>query len=398
MTGAKLEQEKMGVLPQTEVQHKLYFSNLDAVRTIAALMVYAAHAFQPTFQFLPIKGTFVEKVLMTITSGGTGVLIFFVLSGFLITYLLLTEQKYSGTISVKNFYIRRTLRIWPLYFLVIFFTFGLYPLLKSFAGISTALGSNVVYHIFFLSNFDVINILQHCYGSDARSQNITWSIAVEEQFYLVWPWIVVLVPGRYLIHAIASVIVASFAFRIINHNDVFVLYYHTIAVFMSLAMGGLFAYVCFSRQQVREFFYRSAHWLQGLSIVVVFLWMLYKNDILPKAYAESVSFVVSAFLFAVVVASQSFSRPESKMELGKIKFATALGKYTYGIYMLHPIVLLLLDVVLRMMHVSADNFLSGFLLGIAGLILTLGASYISYRYFELYFLRLKKGFAVVVKN
>src|SRR5690349_20307522 len=104
-------------------RNKIYFKNLDSIRFIAAMMVFLQHGISLSYRYLPIKNTVWEKLLNTISNGGTGVSIFFVLSGFLITYLLISEHELKTKISLKNFYIRRVLRIWPLYFLVVFFSF-----------------------------------------------------------------------------------------------------------------------------------------------------------------------------------------------------------------------------------------------------------------------------------
>src|SRR6185436_705128 len=137
-------------------ESKIYFKNLDSLRFIAALMVYLQHGVSGSYEYLQINDTLLKKFLTTISNGETGVSIFFVLSGFLITYLLITEYELKSNISLRNFYISRLLRIWPLYFMVVSFTFLVYPLLKSLIGMNNPLGSNFLYHLTFLSNFDVI--------------------------------------------------------------------------------------------------------------------------------------------------------------------------------------------------------------------------------------------------
>src|ERR1700733_9049748 len=110
---------------------KVFFPNLDGLRTIAFLMVFFQHGFLSSFAYLHIHNTFLQHSINMICDGETGVSIFFVLSGFLITYLLLAEADRYGKIHPGYFYIRRILRIWPLYYIVITFVFFGYPWLKS---------------------------------------------------------------------------------------------------------------------------------------------------------------------------------------------------------------------------------------------------------------------------
>ncbi len=93
---------------------KVYFKNLDGLRFIAALLVLIHHA--EFFKQDAVEGVSAVYYEYTKHFGLLGVNLFFVLSGFLISYLLMEEQRRTNTINIKNFYIRRILRIWPLYF------------------------------------------------------------------------------------------------------------------------------------------------------------------------------------------------------------------------------------------------------------------------------------------
>ena len=374
---------------------KLYFKNLDSIRFIAALMVFLQHGVSPSYQYLPIKNTLWEKLLNTISNGGTGVSIFFVLSGFLITYLLIGEYELNSKISIKKFYIRRVLRIWPLYFLVVTFTFLIYPFLKSVIGINNPLGSNFLYHLTFLSNFDVLNIEKYCIGSDAMSQNITWSVSIEEQFYLFWPIIFVFFPKRLWIYSISLVILGSILFRVINYNDTVVLYFHTFSVLLDLGIGGLMAFLIKSNKNIRSFFENSATSTHISLFIFSFSLVFWRDSLFTFQYSNAISRVFISFSFAFIISAQAITKKESKFNLGNILFADKWGKYTYGIYLIHPIAIMVIEIFFRLLHFPKTNFIYLFSMGVVGFIFTLFLSKMSYRYYESKFLSLKDKFTTI---
>lgn len=374
---------------------KLYFKNLDSIRFIAALMVFLGHAVSPSYKYLPIQNTILEKLLNLISNGGTGVSIFFVLSGFLITYLLISEYELNLKISIKHFYIRRVLRIWPLYFLVVAFSFLIYPFLKSLIGMNNPLGSNFLYHMTFLSNFDVINIEKYCYGSDAMSQNITWSVSIEEQFYLFWPLIFVFLPRRLWVYSILLVIVGSIFFRIINNNDGIVLYFHTFSVLLDLSIGGLMALLIKSNKKIRLFFENSTSMLHITLFILSFFLVFYEGTLFSFNYGAALSRIFISFSFALIISAQAITKRESKFNLGNMSFANKWGKYTYGIYLIHPIAITIIDILVRTMHFPKTNFINLFSIGAIGFVLTLFLSKISFKYYESRFLSLKDKFTTI---
>ncbi|MFM7726560.1 MAG: acyltransferase family protein, partial [Flavobacteriales bacterium] len=191
---------------------KTYFPGLNALRFFAALAVLLTHVEFTKKVMLHrgqfwlkideyFKGTAIESIFREgppnpihwlspfVTLGGyVGVIFFFVLSGFLITYLLLEEKRVSATVSVKKFYMRRILRIWPLYyFLVILGFFVLFhiPLLRVPSQEDTFFGHywmNLLSYIFLIPNFGLAYVME-----GVPNLGHLWSIGVEEQFYLLWP-------------------------------------------------------------------------------------------------------------------------------------------------------------------------------------------------------------------
>src|SRR5690606_19427107 len=109
-------------------------------------------------------------------NGNLGVNFFFVLSGFLITYLLLIEMQLRGRINIGSFYIRRALRIWPLFYFCVAFGFIAFPFFKSMLGEIPNESANVVSYLFFLNNFDFIKN-----PPDSSVLSVLWSVAIEEQ-------------------------------------------------------------------------------------------------------------------------------------------------------------------------------------------------------------------------
>lgn len=374
---------------------KVYFKNLDSIRFIAAFIVYFGHGFQPCFKYLPIKNTIWETLLNNMAYGGTGVSIFFVLSGFLITYLLISEYELNGKIALKKFYIRRVLRIWPLYYFVVAFSFIFYPFLKSLLGINNPLGSNIIYHLTFLSNFDVINVERFYPGIDALSQNITWSVSIEEQFYLFWPLLFVILPKRFWNLSVILIIAGSLYFRILHYNDKFVLYYHTFSVLLDLGIGGLAACLIKGNRRVRNFFEKTSTLTQLLFFIISFCLILWNTSIFSFKYGNATGRIFISLSFILIIASQAMTKSNSKLNLRNFSFANKWGKYTYGIYLLHPIVLTFLSIIVRVMHLPGSNFFTLFIMGVVGFILTLLLSKISYQYYESKFLLLKDKFETI---
>jgi peptidoglycan/LPS O-acetylase OafA/YrhL len=170
--------------------NKIYFPNLNGIRFFAAFLVIIYHIEQMKSIFkLPTLwgGSGLLSKFISII-GPQGVVLFFVLSGFLITYLLITEESRTNSINVRMFYLRRMLRIWPLYFLVVIvslfvlihFDLFLWP-----GNVKHVVHENIylilVLYILFFANLVLTFFGVIFYASQ------TWSIGTEEQFYVVWP-------------------------------------------------------------------------------------------------------------------------------------------------------------------------------------------------------------------
>src|ERR1700730_9422778 len=164
-----------------EIRSQFYRPELDVLRFCAAVAVFIFHGFYSltrTSIFGASHGLTVSPLLAMIGSGGYGVDLFFVISSFLITQLLLREREETGTLDVKAFYLRRILRIWPLYFFFIGVCCAL-----TFVNHSQHLEWKYIAGFLFLSG----NWVFIFSGTPRSVAGPLWSISLEEQFYLCWP-------------------------------------------------------------------------------------------------------------------------------------------------------------------------------------------------------------------
>lgn len=137
-------------------KNKIFFPNLDGLRFLAFILVFWQHSSEPLVKNLKSAGVINDEQLRYFVTGGLGVSFFFVLSGFLITYLLMDEKIRNGAINKKAFYIRRVLRIFPLYYLVVAWGFGLYPLIRALFHLPPIDNGSFPLYALFLVNFDTI--------------------------------------------------------------------------------------------------------------------------------------------------------------------------------------------------------------------------------------------------
>jgi peptidoglycan/LPS O-acetylase OafA/YrhL len=323
-------------------------------------------------------------------------LFFFVLSGFLISYLLIQEYETHQKISLKYFYIRRILRIWPLYFLVIMFTFGIYPFIKSLFGIFENAPANIWYHLSFLTNFDVIRITQQNLANDPISQDITWSVAIEEQFYAFWPLLFVFIRKRFWMYAILLITSCSIIFRIANENNQTVLYFHSLSVLIDLCIGSATALLITQYKRIRNFFENATTNIHIILFLIAFGCMYSQHIITAHVpYGNAFERVIIATSFVLVIAAQAITKKESIFNLSNLSFANKWGKYTYGIYLLHPIAILFVEIIAKKMGYHKTDVLELTLLLFIKLALTLVLSKISYVFYKSYFLSLKQKFSVL---
>lgn len=373
-------------------KQKIYFPNLNGLRFIAALMVILHHV----GQFQGISGhadkwDAIPYLRNNFWIGKLGVILFFVLSGFLITYLLLSEEKACKTISIKKFYMRRILRIWPLYFLIVILAFFILPNIDLF--VWPNYGKDVIYSNLLLKLFLYIvffpNLALSLLGVVPYVSH-TWSIGTEEQFYLVWPVILkqikkyrivlmIIIVGIYLF--IGQFLTSPMA-GAIPFQNVFFVFWSSFNI-DCMAIGGIYALLLFNKHKILKILYNQ---FLFYLVIALLLFMIIKG-----VYIPIVNYEIYSILFGVLILNFATNQ-NIKISLEN-KFFNYLGNISYGIYMYHPI-----GIIIALGICLAVNHTSNWLVYPLSLIITIFIASISYRYFESYFLKFKYKFSNILSG
>ncbi|MES2487732.1 MAG: acyltransferase, partial [Bacteroidota bacterium] len=165
-------------------EERIFFQGLNSLRAIGALAVCIGHI-ELLRKMFGLRN-YTSIPFFKNDGGHLGVILFFVLSGFLITYLLLEENRRIGTIAIKKFYVRRILRIWPLYYWALIIAFFIMPIaFAEYPGRDlNRFVPKLLLDMLFVPNVSLIAL-----GGISGASHL-WSIGVEEQFYLMWPGII----------------------------------------------------------------------------------------------------------------------------------------------------------------------------------------------------------------
>lgn len=353
---------------------------LDGLRAIAVLMVLFAH----------FKEATPRRTWEVFHQGGFGVYLFFVLSGFLITRILLSEKSKPG--YFRNFYARRTLRIFPLYYGVLALQFWvLLPLFPTpriladapYQGWLWAYGYNILTaikgHYLFASDWMVLGHF--------------WSLAVEEQFYLVWPFIVLALSRESLLKLCIGIValtpILRLGFYIAGANQYWVTMF-TICQMDSLALGAMLA--CFESSgrliAVVPMAWRVVLAVGTILVICSFFYPRSPETTLPLIFYHG---AVALFFGAVVaLAVCGVFRWLDNRVLREV------GQKSYGMYVFH---IPLLVVAIKYIHLpsrlqqwTGHPYLADILFFFLMIVLTYLVAFISYNVYEKHFLRLKRFF------
>lgn len=381
-------------MPVTEApKKKIYFENLDGLRFFCFLAVFLYHSFITEIVSIGKSGVYNTVKYDVFGNGFLGVNFFFVLSGFLITYLLIEEKKLKGKINIPNFWLRRILRIWPLYYACVLMGFVLFPAIKSFAGGVPDESANPWYYIAFISNFDYIRSGM----PDAPGLGVLWSVAIEEQFYLVWPVILSLFPIRLYWIPFTMIIGGSLVFRAMH--DVPKLHeMHTLSCIGDMAIGAFGAWLYLQKERFASIIQNLPKGvivgIYGLLITI----FLFRDEWMLNTYAQRVveRGLISCVMLLVIL-EQCFSH-HSFYKMSSLKSVTKLGIYTYGLYCLHFLILSITLGVTKTLGLNTSLWQVMLLEPLLALAITILVAKLSYRYFELPFLKLKDRFSYITRH
>ena len=362
------------------IETKRYFDTFDSMRFLAFFCVYLGHL--PSLN-IPFFDTFQH-------SSGLGVKFFFTLSGFLITYLILDEKEKNGKLNLVHFFVRRILKIWPLYYLMILFAYCTPYIINMLGLSSSSLGyePNWFLSVAFLENYKMIIENQL---PNVSPLGVMWSLCIEEHFYIIWGIIFYYIKIEKTPYLIVVCIVVSWIAKFIYLQNG----WNTIDIFTNFdtfAYGAIPAFLLVKRKDNFEKSIISLPYFLKMGIILfTILAVVFVHYLKEVIYINEILFSnFFCILFSIVIA---FVVPgKNDIKIGKTNILSRLGKYTYGLYLYHTIVINLFIQIYTGNSLSLNSFSSSVLLFLLTLFVTVLVSILSYYLFEVRFLRLKISF------
>jgi peptidoglycan/LPS O-acetylase OafA/YrhL len=381
-----------------------YFPILDSLRLLASVCVFLAHS----VVFFKLPGVDLSSGRFIEDAGYFGVIFFYTLSGFLITYLLLKEKENTGTIAIKDFYVRRALRIWPLYYFIVLLSFFVFPNLipgHPAGGIGHWKIPFLLY-LLFLPNIVLFGgfYLATCFH--------TYTIGFEEQFYLFWPLLLRKAERRlwYVLVALFVVPLVLDLLRVGIVGD------GTVAAGMAggvsgtagksagtalglagdvltfISLSNLPAFVAGAAAAVVYRGNRAAlpaligRRICGYVLGGAVLGLMYFTEPGGPGYVNVLSVIFAALILHLVQSETRWGRIGSLLAMG--------GRISYGIYIYHVAVLVFVSFCMAKVPVGwlGSAFLAYVVYLVVSFVLLWVTAALSYRYFEQFFLRKKRRF------
>jgi len=369
-------------LAMAHAQRRFYQPELDGLRFYAFLGVFLFHT-------MPGKAAFYRGLHLPMPwlwgavarSGEAGVDLFFALSAFLITSLLLRERRQIGRISLRLFYLRRILRIWPLYFVVV----GLGIVLAHTMRNQSLPWYYIAGYVLFVGNW-----VHAVFGHPQSICSPLWTVSIEEQFYLIWPALMKMLERRGMILAgivtflLATTSQAAIALAGVSGGYI---YYGSASRCGSLALGVLLALFA---DRLPALTNRVRLLLVSGGLIG---WVVSSAGLLNRPGPVSMHMVLGRMIISLGTGAILYGCLYSSSKLVRAAWIVSLGKVSYGLYLLHLTGLFILQSLIHPAwgwQLLATKAL--------GLVMTVILAFASYRWIESPFLRLKDRFATVLSR
>lgn len=359
-------------------KNAIHLRGLNGFRTFGALAVVITHLciFAPFFGLEALSPP-VKNPYQTVI-GDYAITLFFVLSGFLVTYLLLKEKE-KKPINIKKFYIRRILRIWPLYYLYLFFCVVIYLVFE--IGFDPA---DLLFYVFLSGNLarftsNALPYLEHF-----------WFLGIICQFYFLWPWVVTRYNNKKLLKVAVVFVLGFYGAKLLFY--LFQAKYSIMSIVLSemsanrfhiIAIGCIGALLYYGKSKWMPFFLNIK--TQLFCWLILLLAML---DIIHVSTAvvdhEIVAVVFTIIVFGQIEGKNMFLNMDNKV-------FDFIGKISFGIYIIHPLFMFLTYKIFGTFEESSiENYLFLFSFVVLGSVVL---AYLSYAFYEKRFINIKWKFA-----
>jgi len=354
-----------------------YRPELDALRFFAFSAVFADHIFPHSPDAYTVHGvphSLAIVVGSSVKAGSFGVPLFFLLSAYLITTLLLREKTATGDVHLRSFYVRRILRIWPLYFLALAVAV-LWPMKADRLQTKYILG-----YVFLAGNWAITH-----YGWTKSFAAPLWSVSIEEQFYLLWPVVAKYLRRRALMWSAVGLLILANLYRLhiasTGPRAGYSIWPDTFVQLDSIALGILCALILPDQWKLRRFA------RVGLFTLGILCWVLC-GYLKPLFYTPL--YTLLAFPALALGALVIFLSVYGVSMRGRLM--PYLGKISYGLYVFHAFSIYLVNLALKN---NEGTPLRVLIFVSASFTMTLGLAMASYHWYEAPFLRLKRRFTFV---
>ena len=371
---------------------------LDGLRGVAIISVILVHANGYFGGHFPLEAG--SKLLAVVLgSGWIGVNLFFVLSGFLITLSLLDAK--ASAAPMHHFYVRRALRILPLYFAFILLVSLPTVLGRHLPFLAPMQADDLASLGLFYYNFRVA-LFTH---SDLVNIHHFWSLCVEEHFYLVWPLIVMMCPQRRQLQVCAGGIALSVAARIavVAGQQWELIAYYASPCQLDGLLAGAFVATAMRSAVCRQVLFRGTRAIAQIAVITLMLLILVQGHLnivagpgTNIALTLIVGILASSLLFAGLLAGLTIGEYAGLRRCLESSLLRTIGRYSYGIYVFHLVVLNISNTLIEMLLPAAlrgSDLLAKPALAVTTVAVSLALAMLSYHYFERYFLRMKDRFA-----